>query len=192
MLILRIWNGVVDHFPVRRSEWINSCVMIGWGVVVLVDDQPLLGAWYLLGKLMPEIFWALTLIFLGAVRLIALGINGTFPHTRYGRISPHVRVGFSLLSALVWLQLVIATAGSPHLTIGLVAYLGYLVSDSMNCLSSAAEARELDKGKRDVASRVIDPREFNPDQLSGNRSGNRSSSGVRQEELDDANSSKDN
>lgn len=189
MLILRIWNGVIDHFPIRRSEWINSCVMIGWGVVVLLDNRPLTGAWHILGQLMPEIFWALMLMTVGAIRLLALLVNGTFPKTWYGRVSPHVRVGMSLLSSLVWLQLVIATIGSPVLTTGLVAYLGYLVSDALNTLSSAAEARELDKGRRNVAARTIDPRELNPDQLLGDRAGDRSSSRIRQEEFDDADSS---
>lgn len=188
MLILRIWNGVIDHFPIRRSEWINSCVMIGWGIVVLLDNRPLTGAWYVLGELMSEVFWSLMLMTVGTIRLIALLVNGTFPRTWYGKFSPHVRVGMSLLSSLVWLQLVIATIGSPILTTGLVAYLGYLVSDALNTLSSAAEARELDKGRRDVAARAINPRELNPHQLPGDRAGDRSSSRVRQEELDDTDS----
>lgn len=158
MIILRLLNGVVDHFPIRRSEWVNSGVMIGWGLIIIFDGRPLEGAWYALGQVFGELVWALMFMIIGVLRLIALLANGTFPHSWYGRWSPHVRVAASLISALAWFQLVLASIYAPYLTTGLAAYLGFFVSDALNTLSSSAEARELDKGRRHAASRALNTR----------------------------------
>lgn len=156
MLILRIGRGVIDHFPVRRSEWVNSFVMIGWGAVLSLDDLPLYGSWLYLSITLPEMAWATLFVCLGTFRLIILGINGSFPKSWYGKFAPHVRVAMSLLAALAWMQLVLAGMKAPVWSTGVVAYAGYFVSDSLNTLSASAEARELDKGRRDVAAGTID------------------------------------
>lgn len=160
MLILRIANGVIDHFPVRRSEWISSFVMIGWGLVLALDGRPLYGNWSYLSISLSETAWWGMCISLGVLRLIILTINGTFPQSWYGRWSPHSRIAISLLCTLMWLQLVLAGMKADVWSTGVVAYAGYFVSDMLNTWSSAAEARELDKGRKNVAAGTIDAREL--------------------------------
>lgn len=152
MIILRIWNGAVDHFPVRRSEWINTFALLGWGVVILSDNRALLGTWTALGKLAEEQFWAGLFILLFLVRLTVLVVNGTFPKSWYGRWAPHARVATALFATLAWFQLLMACVYAPYLNTGIVAYGAFFVSDALNTLSASAEARELDKGRRDVAA----------------------------------------
>lgn len=156
MLILRLGRGVIDHFPVRRSEWINSLVMVGWGLLLWLDGLPLYGAWTYLTVSLDETAWSFLLMTIGGLRLIVLGINGTFPQSWYGPWAPHVRVAMSLICALAWLQLVLAGIKAPVWSTGVAAYAGYLVSDTLNTWSAAAEARELDKGRRNVAERLIE------------------------------------
>jgi hypothetical protein len=125
MLILRIGQGVIDHFPVRRSEWINSAVMVGWGAVLTMDDLPLYGSWVYLSVTLSETAWASLLMTIGAIRLIVLTINGTFPKSWYGKWSAHVRVFMALLCAVAWVQLVLAGMRAPIWSTGVVAYAGY-------------------------------------------------------------------
>lgn len=160
MLILRIGRGVIDHFPVRRSEWINSLVMFGWGAILAFDNLPLYGIWTNLSLSLSEAAWSSMLMTIAALRLLALTINGTFPKSWYGRWSPHVRVAMSMICALAWMQLVLAGMKAPVWSTAVVAYAGYFVSDVLNTWSAAAEARELDKGRRNVAARTVDPREL--------------------------------
>jgi len=160
MLILRIGRGVIDHFPVRRSEWISACVMIAWGAILTLDGLPLYGSWVYLSVNLTEQAWAALLICLGFVRLIVLTINGSFPTTWYGKWAPHVRVATSLICTLAWLQLVLAGIKAPIWSTGVAAYAGYFVSDMLNTFSGSAEAREIDKGRKDVAARTIDPGEL--------------------------------
>lgn len=151
MIILRIWNGALDHFPVRRSEWINTFAMGGWAAIILSDDRGLLGSWAMLGKLANETFWVFLFAALSIIRFTVLTVNGTFPKSWYGRWAPHARVGTALLATLAWFQLFMACVYSWPTT-GIIAYGAFFVSDAMNTLSASAEARELDKGRRDVAS----------------------------------------
>ena len=151
MIILRIWDGAIDHFPVRRSEWINTFAMGGWAAITLSDDRGLLGPWTMLGKLANETFWVFLFITLSLIRLIVLTVNGTFPKSWYGRWAPHARVATALLATLAWFQLFMACVYSWPTT-GIIAYGAFFVSDALNTLSASAEARELDKGRRDVAA----------------------------------------
>lgn len=160
MLILRIGQGVIDHFPVRRSEWIAAWVMIGWGAILTLDGLPLYGEWLYLSINLSEQAWAGLLICLGILRLIVLTVNGTFPQSWYGKWAPHVRVATSLICTLAWLQLVLAGIKAPIWSTGVAAYAGYFVSDMLNTFSGSAEAREIDKGRKDVAAGTIDPREL--------------------------------
>lgn len=156
MLILRIGRGVIDHFPVRRSEWVSSLTMIGWGAILALDGLPLYGSWRYLSISLSETAWATLFVVLGFMRLIILGINGSFPNSWYGPWSPHLRVAASGICALAWLQLVLAGLQATPISTGVAAYTGYLVTDILNTWSGSAEAREIKEGRKDVASRTID------------------------------------
>ena len=156
MIILRIGRGVIDHFPVRRSEWISSLTMVGWGAILALDGIPLYGSWRYLNISLSEAAWSGLFILLGALRLLVLTINGNFPNSWYGKWAPHVRVAASGFCALAWLQLVLAGLQATPISTGVAAYSGYLVTDILNTWSGSAEARERKEGRKNVASRIID------------------------------------
>lgn len=160
MLILRIGQGVIDHFPIRRSEWINSWVMIGWAIITALDAKSSLTA---ATSPLHQLPWIALFAALGTIRLIVLTINGTFPQSWYGKYSAHFRVAMSLFSTLAWLQIVLALFQLDVVSNEVAVYLGLMVSDALNTLSAAAEARELDKGRKDVAARIADSRQLAAD-----------------------------
>lgn len=156
MIILRIGRGVIDHFPVRRSEWISSFTMVSWGAILALDGIPLYGSWRYLNISLSEAAWAGLFVILGFMRLIILTVNGSFPQTWYGKLAPHVRVAASGICALAWLQLVLAGLQATPISTGVAAYSGYLITDILNTWSGSAEAREIKEGRRNVASRTVD------------------------------------
>jgi len=179
MLILRIGQGVIDHFPIRRSEWINSWVMIGWAVVTAVDAKSSLTA---AASPLHQLPWIAFFALLGTIRLIVLTINGTFPQYWYGRYSAHFRVAMSLFSTLAWLQIVLAVFQLTVVANEVVVYIGLMTSDALNTLSASAEARELDKGRKDAASRVVDTRQLAADLIHRTGAGGGSGHRIRPEE----------
>lgn len=150
MIIVRVFTDIKKHFPVRRSEWIGSGVMILWGLFMILDERSTVPGWVGLGRMLQGNFGASLLMVLGSLRLLALIINGTFQKTWYGKISPHVRVFASIVSCMVWLQLWLALWNGPYWTTGLAAYAGYFVHDVLNAFAAAGDAKELDKARQDA------------------------------------------
>lgn len=154
---VRLARGIKQHFIVRRSEWTSTAGLLYLGAVFATPGDTLAFANLRnLGAMMPESGWAWLCLTVGTVRLIALAANGTFAHTRYGRLSPHVRSATAAIGSLVWGCLAIGVMSSPtswqwplSIVMGLFAILA--AQDAFNSRGAIVEAaladRELRHGK---------------------------------------------
>lgn len=151
MAFLRIYRGIHDHFPARRSEWVLAGIMVTWGWLLLapgsVFDQS--QAWRQMAAMASEPTWGWAAIMIGVFRLLALIVNGTFASTWYGRWSPHVRSLASFLSCFLWLQISFGLWAGEAATTGLAVYPGLLVLDLMNVVAAASDAGQMDRAKKD-------------------------------------------
>ena len=151
MIILRVVAaGIAEHFPARRSEWVMAAMMMGWGALVLrpsdiFEQSP---AWQPLAAWASEPVWGTAALLIGALRLCALIINGTFYQSWYGRWSPHVRALASFLSCFIWMQLSWGLLNAPIVSTGLSIYPGLLVLDLMNVAAAASDAGKMDRAQK--------------------------------------------
>lgn len=147
----RLYLGITDHFPARRSEWVLAGIMVVWGWLLLGPDTVFNGnpAWAQMAAMMQEETWGWLAIGVGAFRLAALIINGTFAGTWYGRWSPHVRAFASFLSCFLWFQIAFGLWASGAATTGLAVYPGLLVLDAMNIVAASQDAAGMDKAVAD-------------------------------------------
>ncbi|MBN9453279.1 MAG: hypothetical protein J0I42_15125 [Bosea sp.] len=147
----RLYLGIADHFPARRSEWVLAGIMVVWGWL-LVGPAPVFAqskAWSQMAAMMNEATWGWLAIGVGAFRLLALIINGTFAGTWYGRWSPHVRALASFLTCFLWFQISFGLWASDAATTGLAVYPGLLVLDAMNIVAAMKDAAGMDKAVSD-------------------------------------------
>lgn len=156
MIVLRVYLGIRDHFPARRSEWALSGIMIGWGVMLLrpgiIFDQS--RAWTQMAAIMPETTWGWLAVAVGVFRFTALVINGTFAATWYGRRSPHVRALASFLACFLWLQIAVGLWSSGIDNTGMAVYPGLLALDLMNVVAAASDAAKMDRAAADGPQRA--------------------------------------
>jgi hypothetical protein len=147
----RLYLGITDHFPARRSEWVLAAIMVGWGWLLIRPEAVFAGnpAWRQMAALMDESTWGWLAISIGAFRLLALVINGTFARTWYGRWSPHVRAFASFLACFLWFQIAFGLWASDAATTGLAIYPGLLVLDAMNIVAASKDAAGMDKAVAD-------------------------------------------
>lgn len=151
MAFLRIYRGIHDHFPARRSEWVLAGIMVVWGWMLVSPEQVFeqSRAWRQMASLAGESTWGWAAIWIGGFRLCALIVNGTFADTWYGRRSPHVRSLASFLSCFLWLQISFGLLAAETTTTGLAVYPGLLVLDLMNVVAAASDAAKMDRAKSD-------------------------------------------
>jgi len=150
-LPVRLYLGIHDHFPARRSEWVLACILVVWGWILLRPAEVFAGnpAWSQMAAIMSEQTWGRVAVTIGSFRLLALIINGTFAKTWYGRWSPHVRALASFLSCFVWFQISFGLVASEAATTGLAVYPGLLLLDAMNIVSATRDAASMDKAIAD-------------------------------------------
>lgn len=118
-MFIRVVTGIRDHFEERVVEWVMGAALIWWGsrLIGANDAWTNREAWAGMLWWMPENAWGWNCMGLGAARLIALAINGTFSDTAYGRFSPMVRSLSATLGGIFWFLVVlsvsaVATSGS--------------------------------------------------------------------------------
>lgn len=146
-MLVRVAGGITNHFPARASEWVMSVMMIHWGVNLLRPDDlfsitPALSHMRLMAS---ENVWGWGAVSIGATRLVALVINGSFPDTWYGRWSPHVRALMSWLSAFVWFQVSIGLYMTNVNSLGLAIYPWLFVMCLWNAMNAAGDASKMDR-----------------------------------------------
>ncbi len=150
-LPVRLYLGIHDHFPARRSEWVLAGIMVAWGWILLKPTAVFAShpSWSQMAAMMDEATWGWLAISIGSFRLLALIVNGTFARTWYGRWSPHVRALASFLSCFLWFQISFGLWASDAATTGLAVYPGLLVLDAMNIVAASKDAASMDKAVAD-------------------------------------------
>lgn len=147
----RIFLGITDHFPARRSEWVLAFVMMVWGYILLRPEPTFTNsvAWSQMTAIWSEQVWGWLAVSIGGFRVAALVINGTFSNSWYGRWSPHVRAVASFLSCFLWFQIVFGLIGSGAVTTGLAVYPGLFILDAMNIVAASKDAAGMDRAVSD-------------------------------------------
>lgn len=104
-VVVRLRKGITDHLQLRASEWamLWASGMVGFGLHLQPQLFMASPAYRNLLEWMSQQGWAVLFLACTALRLIALGINGTF-HERFP-YSPHIRMAVACLSAVVWAQM---------------------------------------------------------------------------------------
>ncbi len=140
MILLRLADGIRDHFPARASEWTAVIPAIGMGWVL--NRQPDLfstgTAYANVAGWLTEEGWAALFLICAILRLGALIVNGTFHNFRH---SPLIRLFVAGVTAMAWFQFWLGfalewavTGRAPLLTV-LLAYM--VVVEGLNIYRSS-------------------------------------------------------
>ncbi|WP_024585987.1 hypothetical protein [Aliihoeflea sp. 2WW] len=139
MIIVRVYRGVADHFPIRMSEWVMLWPALGlWiGLQLSPDMFETSNSFAYLAHWADERTWAAIIGLCGLMRLSALTINGTFKGFAF---SPHIRAAASIVGAAIWSQVSLGflmawmnVGGAPS---GAVAWSTMVLLEIMNTYRS--------------------------------------------------------
>ncbi|MDP2358032.1 MAG: hypothetical protein Q8M31_18475 [Beijerinckiaceae bacterium] len=155
MIILRVIRGIHEHFPARASEWALALMLFNLGLVLAMPQETMMESASLSGlaRIASEEVWAGALLLIGIVRLLALIINGTFAHAKYGRWSPHVRAFLALVSCFFWMQIAVGLTLSPTIATGIGIYPVLLALDMYNTARASGDAALIDRARHDDRDR---------------------------------------
>lgn len=146
MIVVRLAEGAWQHAGARFSEWIGAGLLAGWGYVLW--SQPgifeISQSFTVLASWADQAAWGNILLAAGAVRVVALFINGYFEKMR--RHTPTMRFIASWISFMAWALVALGmyyawrdSGGSPT---GLIAYF-YV---------SCHELRNISQTRKDMLS----------------------------------------
>lgn len=159
-----IVQSLREHFPARLIEWFMAGLMVSWGLYVLGspdmfthpaerDIFAYMAAMSSWTGIEPSIVWGLGSTVFGAVRALALFVNGAYVRT------PVIRVAMSFVSAFIWTQILlcIVYSGLPNPAVAVYSWL--VIADIVSAyraskdavLAEAQRRREKDKGTNRVA-----------------------------------------
>lgn len=126
----------------RGSEWITSCVLIGFGVALFYPGETLAGSGYraFAGLGLTDFMLGSLMASSGILRSVGLIINGRW------RRSPTLRVVGALIGSTLFTMLAAAFAapsfsGSGGLSTGATTYLVLAVADALAAYRSGFDAR---------------------------------------------------
>lgn len=111
MIFLRVYDGIANHFPIRRMEWLMAVPAVAMSIALQVqpDMFEVSPSFEALKGWANEETWAWACLALALARLMALTINGTFQSFRW---SPAIRAGASVVGALLWANVTAGFAAS--------------------------------------------------------------------------------
>jgi hypothetical protein len=141
MIVLRLANGIREHFPARVSEWIMTAAILGWAAVLSGDPGTFetSRSFQEIARYGDERFWSTVCLAVGLLRLAALVVNGTFRQFPY---SPHLRGGASFVACVFWGQIALGvliawvSGGSGT---GAVAYCTFMTIEVWNLFRAWAD-----------------------------------------------------
>ena len=145
MLTVRIVRGIVNHFPIRKSEWGMGFAALGMAMVLRFQSEMFATgrSFVTMAQMADEITWGILAITIGLIRGIALGVNGSFAGFGY---SPHLRLLASILGLLFWSQFVlgilIAAIYHGGAMSGIVAYGTFCFFEFCNIYQSEWDRRQ--------------------------------------------------
>jgi hypothetical protein len=124
------------HFPPRAIEWLISGILMSWGITVILTPGlfRLNEAFTGLLAMAPQERWGLYAMAIGAIRMGALFINGSWRRT------PIIRVLCSFASAFVWTQVFLGFLNSPIPTTAFAFFPWFIASDLYSAFRAATDA----------------------------------------------------
>lgn len=141
MIVLRLGQGIREHFPARVSEWIMTGALLGWYGVLSSDPDTFETSrtFIVLAHYGTEAAWAMLCLVVGVIRLAALIVNGTFQQFQY---SPHLRGLASIAACVFWGQITLGvvlawTMGGAGT--GVVAYATFMTIEMWNLIRAWAD-----------------------------------------------------
>ena len=148
MIVVRIRDGIIDHLPVRISEWYMGCMLLQLSVRLLLPGDTfgsshsydLMAAVSrdLLPLANPETVWGVLTFVVSGSRLGGLAANGTFKVLR--RWSPLVRSIMALLGAATWFMIATGMYISNRDGTGSGTYYGLAIGDLLLAVWVSGEA----------------------------------------------------
>lgn len=142
LVIRRITTGIVNHFPIRKSEWGMGIAAAGMALAFRIQPDMFESTktFVTMGQIADEITWGLFAVSIFIIRLLALGVNGTFEGFGY---SPHLRLIASVAGLLFWAQFVLGVLISAYFHDGamsaIVAYGTFCFFEGCNIVQSASD-----------------------------------------------------
>lgn len=122
-MFFRLVVGIREYFEQRVVEWLMGGMILNYGFGLVGESVAWTSppAWERMAYYMPENSWGWLCILIGALRLIALALNGTFSTTVYARYSPPVRVVTAIGGLGFWIIVLLSISATG--SIGTRAYL---------------------------------------------------------------------
>jgi hypothetical protein len=150
MMVLRVVKGVTSHFITRWSEWVKASVALAMGIQLLqpVSLFSAYPVYRVMEAMADENTWGWLLVGIGSLRLLALGINGTFHAYGLHTLTPLVRAALSFLSAGVWFAFALGYWVALSGGVGFIMAGGLMLCDIGLCLNIAREAGAADQRSR--------------------------------------------
>ncbi|MDO6587320.1 hypothetical protein Q4543_17550 [Salipiger sp. 1_MG-2023] len=146
VIVVRLKDGVRNHFPMRVTEWIMvwPCLWMG----AALNWQPTMfdtsASYSSLASWLDERQWALIVLCCAIVRLVALIVNGTFQAFPY---SPHLRILASAVSAMFWFQFSLGFTLSAFAGGGLSAVAAYSTFVLLEGVNVVRASEDLGRGR---------------------------------------------
>lgn len=153
MIALRVVRGVTKHFVGRWPEWVLSSILFGLGCKLLgpADTFTSSPGFAVMASFANENSWGTALCLIAGARLIALGLNGTFPF--FARLSPIVRCGLGVLSGFAWFAIALGIYLSNPDGWGYITYTGLLIGDIINAILAGGDAGASERRYRNGCTR---------------------------------------
>jgi len=156
MLLVRVFDGIREHFPVRAIEWLFAIILFNWGLTLVMPHEVFAAhpAFAMMATIASEMDWGIGAMVVGGLRFVALVLNGTFADKWYARYSPHVRAGLAGLSCFFWMQIALSLLASdgPSGT-GLAVYPAILWFEVFCAFRAARDAGQVDEAARNARRR---------------------------------------
>ncbi|MGQ4272495.1 hypothetical protein [Terrihabitans sp. B22-R8] len=120
-MFLRFRSTFIDRF----AEWVLACILFSTGLMLLRPEETFAASpvYEGLARIATEEHWGLFCLVGGAIRLVALTINGAWMPTY------HFRSVAAFLSCFFWLQFSLGLFGSGSTAIGVAVYPWLLLAD---------------------------------------------------------------
>lgn len=123
-------------FPTRAMEWLLSCMLLSWGLMLLRPEVSFSTVSYDgLARIADEHTWGVVATAAATVRIVALTINGMWTPTY------HFRSAMAFIACFVWFQISLGFFVSGNANTGAAIYPWLLLADIINTYRTARDYR---------------------------------------------------
>lgn len=147
-------QSLKTHFPERALEWYMAAVMTSMGVYFILHPtlftnpataevfRGLAALSLSIGDFPPASVWGLSTLLVGLFRLGALFVNGAYSRT------PIIRMACSMLSGLLWGQILLGLARSGVANLGVAIYPWFVFAEIVSAYRASSDAAIVEKNAR--------------------------------------------